>query len=350
MQSARSAFALDRALFFKQAQVIDQDVGRFLADVDRRLKPFMKRTLSLIPNVEPLRKGLNYQIMTGGKRIRAALCVATCELFGTSYQRALSYAAAIEHLQNFTLIHDDIADGDTLRRYRESIWKKFGIAHGINIGDVFVPFASLAILDSAYSEKVKLGLLRLVSECGLEMVEGQTLDINMRKKNSVKVEEYMDCTEKKTGAFLAMATVGGAIIGGADKKSLAALRNFSLLAGTAFQIKDDVLDIEGYKGRDIGSDILEGKRTLLVIHAAHEASEADRSRLFQILNKNRLAKTPEDVQWVCELFRRTGAIDFAELKAMELVYEACGYIMTFPDSEAKYRLLRISRYLSRRIQ
>jgi|SRR5215469_409187 len=350
MPRRRSALGSQRAFFFKQAGSIDQDVGDFLAEVDQRLRPFMKRALSLVPNVEPLKKGLNFQIVTGGKRIRAALCVLTCEMFGTSYDKALNYAAAIEHLQNFTLIHDDIADGDTQRRFRESIWKKFGIPHGINIGDVFVPFASLSILDSRYTDKVKLKLLHLVSECGLEMVEGQTIDINMRHKDNATVAEYLECTKKKTGAFLAMAMLGGAVIGGANDKSLASLRAFALLGGTAFQIKDDVLDIDGIKGRDIGSDVLEGKRTLLVIHAAHKASDADRKKLFQILNKERALKTPEDVTWVCDLFRRTGALDFAEWKAMELAYQACGYLMHFPDNNAKYRLLRLSKYLSKRIQ
>ena len=334
----------------RQAKCVDPDVAEFLADVDRGLQPHLNSALARIPDIHPLKEGVTYQVTSGGKRIRAALCVTTSEMFGTNGSRALDFAATIEHLQNFSLIHDDIADGDTQRRYHESIWKRFGVAHGINIGDTFALFASLGILDSSYSENVKLGLLKLVSEYGLEMIVGQALDINMRQNDNVTENEYMDCTRKKTGAFLAMAAVGGGIIGGADVKYLSLLREFALLAGTAFQIKDDILDIHGFKGRDNGSDILEGKRTLLLIHALREASLPDRSRLLHILNKRRNRKTAEEVQWACDVVRKTGAIEYAELISTELVHQACGYLFSLPDNEPKNRLIRISTYLSQRIQ
>ena len=147
-----------------------------------------------------------------------------------------------------------------------------------------------------------------------------------------------------------MAAVGGGIIGGAGAGNLSILRDFALLAGTAFQIKDDILDIAGFKGRDTGSDILEGKRTLLVIHALQEASASDSNRLLEILNKRRVSKTPEEVQWACDCVRKTGAIQYAELISTELIHQACGYLISLPENEAKYRLIRISTYLSKRLQ
>jgi len=338
-----------RSMELRQAKPVDPDVAEFLADVDRGLQPHLKSALERIPDLHPLKEGLTYQVMSGGKRIRAALCVTSSEVFGADGSRALDFAATIEHLQNFTLIHDDIADGDTQRRYRESIWKRFGVAHGINIGDTFALFASLGILDSDYPESEKLGLIKLVSEYGLEMIVGQALDINMRRNDCVTESEYMDCTRKKTGAFLAMAAVGGGIIGGADAKDLSLLREFALLAGTAFQIKDDILDIHGFKGRDTGSDILEGKRTLLLIHALREGSPPDRIRLLQIVNKRRSLKTAEEVQWACDFIRKTGAIEYAELVSTELIHQACGYLFSLPDNEPKYRLIRIATYLSKRM-
>ncbi|HKE27099.1 MAG TPA: polyprenyl synthetase family protein [Bryobacteraceae bacterium] len=329
---------------------IDEDVAQFLEDVDRHLRPYMAQACALAPDIEPLKKGLSFQIASGGKRIRAALCVTSSELFGADFREALHFAAAIEHLQNFSLIHDDIADGDTHRRLRESIWRQFGIAHGINIGDVFIPLASMAILEAPYPERLKIALLRTVSTYGIEMVAGQAMDINMRRKNFVTVRDYMTCTEKKTGAFLAMATVGGGMIGRASERQLQALHEFAMLAGTAFQIKDDILDIEGRKGRDTGSDILEGKRTLLVIHAARRASDGDARRLFEILNKDRADKTPEEVRWACNLLRITRSIDYAERTASELADNAARHLLALPDNEAKYRLLRISKYLSSRMR
>jgi geranylgeranyl pyrophosphate synthase len=206
-----------------------------------------------------------------------------------------------------------------------------------------------AILESPYPDSIKIGLLKTVSNYGLEMVAGPTLDINLRRKNSVTVNEYMACTRGKTGAFLAMATVGGGMIGRASERQLQALHEFAMLAGTAFQITDDILDVEGRKGRDTGSDILEGKRTMLVIHAARTSSAEDARRLFDILNKRREDKTAEEVRWACKLFRTTGAIEYSERTAIELTDQACRLLLGLPETKAKYRLIRISKYLSTRM-
>ncbi len=342
--------AVPQQMPFLPSAGVDDDVAQYLADVDRQLQPHMLRALDLAPDLDPLKRALTFQIASGGKKVRAALCVTASELFGGKFSESLHFAAAIEHLQNFSLIHDDIADGDTHRRLRESVWKKFGIAHGINVGDVFIPFASLAILDSPYPDSLKIALLKTVSNYSLEMVAGQTIDINQRQSDSVTVDEYMTCTRKKTGAFLAMATVGGGVIGGASKEQLRALHEFAMLAGIAFQIRDDLLDIQGRKGRDAGSDIREGKRTLMVIHAASSSPDGDSRKLFHILNKRRDDNTTADVRWACNLFRTTGAIDYAERMAAELTDRACRFILGFPDTAAKYRLLRISKYLSTRMR
>src|SRR5690348_6783337 len=93
------------------AAAIDADIQSFLADVDRDVRPRLQESIARVPELHPLKPAITYQVRTGGKRIRAALCVGSCQLVGGDYPRALDFAAAIEHLQNFTLIHDDIADG-----------------------------------------------------------------------------------------------------------------------------------------------------------------------------------------------------------------------------------------------
>ena len=97
---------------------LDGDVDRYLSDVDRLLQPYLEQAVERIPEVESFKEGVSYQVLGGGKRIRAALCTTACEIFCGSYQHALGFAAAIEHLQNFSLIHDDIADGDGERARR----------------------------------------------------------------------------------------------------------------------------------------------------------------------------------------------------------------------------------------
>jgi geranylgeranyl diphosphate synthase type I len=327
---------------------VDADIEAFLGEVDGRLRPHLERGLSRVADVTPLRPGIAHQLATGGKRIRAALCVASCELFGMPYTYSLEFAAAIEHIHNFTLVHDDIADGDVQRRARPSIWKQHGIAHAINIGDAFVPLAAQSILEAAYPDTLKLRLLALTIEHALDMVEGQTLDLNLRRNDLAEYDDYFECTSKKTGAFLAMATVGGGVIGGAAEADLKRLRDFAHLSGVSFQIRDDLLDMDGDKGRAPGSDVLEGKRTLMVVHATHRASAAERRRLYAILNKPRVSTSAEDVAWVWRLFRRTGADEYAARTAADLAERACEHVLDLPESAAKYRLLRLARYLSTR--
>ena len=301
-----------------------------------------------MPDVPPLRPGIAAQVASGGKRLRAALAVISCELFGAPALSGLDFAAAIEHLQNASLIHDDIADGDAERRNQKSMWIRHGIGHAVNIGDGFLPLVALSILEAPYADSVKLRLFRLVAEYGLEMVEGQTLDLNLRTKTDVSLEEYFACTAKKTGALLGLATVGGGVIGGGSEEHLMLLREFSTLAGIAFQIRDDLLDLEGGKGRRRGSDVLEGKRTILTVHAAQHAEPQHRAKLFAILGRARAAKSPAEVRWVLDLYRELGADMFAQSLADELLDKASQHVLLLPDTAAKYRLLRLAKHLGTR--
>jgi geranylgeranyl diphosphate synthase type I len=329
--------------------LIETDIRNFLQEIDRQLGPYLLRSMDRIPTNSLLAEGIRYQIQGGGKRIRAALCATVCEIFCGSYEPALHFAAAIEQLQNFTLIHDDIADGDFERRGRPSTWKRFGLAHGINIGDVFASLSAFAILEADYPPEMKLSLFRLICELSLQVAEGQSLDISLRSNDSPTVEDYIECVRNKTGAFFAIATVGGGMIGGANQQSINSLQEFALHAGVAFQIKDDLLDLVDGKGRQPGSDVFEGKRTLLVTYAWQASSPQERTRLFKILNKPRTSKTPGEVVWVHDLFRRTKAYEQAERLANQYINKALGHLLDLPETPAKYRFIRLSKYLTSRV-
>lgn len=325
------------------------DIDRYLSDVSEQLEPYLEDAIARVPGIPILREGVVYQINGGGKRLRAALCATVCEIFCGSFEPALSFAAAIEHLQNFTLIHDDIADGDGERRGKLAAWQRFGLAQGINIGDIFVPLAALAVLEGRYTAEVKIRLLQTISEHGLMVAEGQSRDISLRHNNAPTFEDYFECAKKKTGAFFGMAVVGGGIVGGADQVQLELLREFALAAGVAFQIKDDLLDVVGGKGRTAGSDVVEGKRTLLMIYAAERASDQDRLRLIDIHNFPPKATTVSEITWVHELYRRTGTLQRAEEAAEALLEDVITLLERLPRTRAKYRFIRLSRYLTRRI-
>jgi geranylgeranyl pyrophosphate synthase len=325
------------------------ELEAFLSEVSDELRPLLQEAMDRVDEVPTLKEGVVSQVLGGGKRLRAALCASVCEMFCGDHRRALGFAAALEHLQNFTLVHDDIADGDPERRGEASAWTRYGLAHGINIGDIFVPLTALAILDAGYPAETTLRLVRHVSELGLQVAEGQALDINLRADPTPTYAGYVECTRRKTGAFFAMAALGGAVIGDAAEHHLAALREFAFEAGVAFQIRDDVIDVTGGKGRRVGSDIAEGKRTLLVVYSAEAAEDAERERLFAILDRPRAETTAGDVRWVIDLMSRTRARERSERAAETLIRAALGHLADLPDTPGKFRLIRLSRHLTRRL-
>ena len=163
---------------------LDGDVARYLVELDRQLQLYLARAMEHIPEAECLREGVLFQMTGGGKRIRAAMCTTACEIFCGSFQPALGFAAAIEHLHDCSLVHDDIADGDQARRGRE-----VGVAHAINIGDVCIPLGALAVLEAAYSARTKVALFQVLSELGLLVAQGQCMDINPRRNDTPTAED-----------------------------------------------------------------------------------------------------------------------------------------------------------------
>lgn len=327
----------------------DPSIEQYLRDVDRRLVPHMRESLRLLPDADAmLKEAVAVQIHTGGKRMRAALCVLSCELFRHDFFEALPYAAAIEHIQNFSLIHDDIADRDTERRSLPSLWVRYGVPHAINIGDAFIALALRAILAAPYSAQTKIDLLDSTTRFGLDMSAGQSVDLNLRQQERVTLHDYLRCTRLKTGAFLAMAVVGGAIVGEAEPRFRTALHRYATLAGVAFQIKDDALDLASGKGRAPGSDVREGKMTVHAAHALMTAPDDDRARLRAILLKSRRATSQDDVEWTIALYHRIGAIAFAERLSRRVMTAAVRHLLVLPESPAKRRLIQLSLYLGLR--
>ncbi|MBI1290512.1 polyprenyl synthetase family protein [bacterium] len=255
-----------------------------------------------------------------GKRVRPALCLMIAEALGATRFAALPFAAAIEILHNFALVHDDIEDGDTMRRGRPSTWKVYGLAHGINTGDYMLAKVFQVILrDDRNPIETREQLLILLEKTLEELFAGQAMDISARSAHQFTVEEYNLLVSRKTGSYLAAPMLGGAIIAGAKPAVLHALDRLGHDLGPLFQVRDDLIDLTTGKGRgEIGNDIREGKRSYLVALASDRCGAGDRERLFSILDKPREATTADDVAWCVDLFRRVGAIDAAETRCRNL--------------------------------
>ncbi len=298
-------------------------------------------------------EGVWYQFASGGKRLRPALCLLSCDLFGGKSQDALQFALATELLHNFFLVHDDIEDGDTMRRDRPTLWSEVGMANGINIGDYLLAKAYAVIFKSPLSAETILELGKIFSSTFERTVEGQALDINLRGSRDVGLEVYYRIVQLKTAYYLAVTWVGGAIIAGRSRETLDPLWELGKCLGPAFQIRDDLLDLTDGKGRggEIGCDLREGKPSILYAYALDRevGSTEERERLRDIMSKSREETGTDDVNWAIKFFDRTGALDFARKEASKLIERADQVIDSLPLDEAGREVFRtVSRYIVER--
>jgi geranylgeranyl diphosphate synthase type I len=187
--------------------------------------------------------------------------------------QALPAAAAIELLHNFSLIHDDIEDGDEMRHHRPTLWKVWGVPLGINTGDGMFTLAFAAIqrlTQRGVNSKATLAVLNQFTQTCLTLTEGQHLDISFEQRPVISVDEYMYMIQGKTAALIGASVAIGARIAGAPTSQQTDMLQFGQALGLAFQIQDDILGIWGdpaVTGKPVGNDILNRKKSLPLIHA-----------------------------------------------------------------------------------
>lgn len=229
---------------------------------------------------EQLYKPILYSMSGGGKRIRPTLLMLACEAFGGDVQQALPAAAAVEMFHNFTLLHDDIMDNAEVRRGKPSVYASWGNNVAILSGDAMM-ICSYRLLSKVPSEKLA-SVMEIFTTTALQVCEGQQYDMDFESRQKVSVVEYMNMIELKTSVLLAGAAAIGAVLGNASEEDCRQIYRYALELGLAFQLQDDLLDSYGTQeelGKRIGGDILEGKKTCLMLNAMSRATEEDREVL-----------------------------------------------------------------------
>lgn len=235
----------------------------------RTIQEFLSRQTSDLKDIFLYHLGMESQTGKKGKRIRpllTALCTAGA---GQDWRKAIPAACAIELIHNFSLIHDDIEDNGDTRRGKLSVWKKWGLAKGINSGDAmfavaFEVLSSNEVLDDQQSLKC----IRLLANTCIALTEGQQLDIDYETRESISPDEYLLMIKGKTAALIACCTETGALIGELDEKKRSQYRSFGENLGIAFQLQDDWLGIWGdpaITGKSISSDLVERKKSYPII-------------------------------------------------------------------------------------
>ncbi|MFI3282729.1 MAG: polyprenyl synthetase family protein [Rikenellaceae bacterium] len=231
---------------------------------------------------------ITYTLDGGGKRLRPMLTMLSCGVFCDDTTHALSAAAAIEVFHNFTLLHDDIMDNAPIRRNQPTVHARWGQNVAILSGDVMMILAYRLLSD--LPAKYLPAVLGRFNKFAREVCEGQQYDMDFEGCRDVSVEEYMKMIELKTSVLLGGATVIGAILGDATPEQCDKLERFATELGLAFQLQDDYLDSYGDEelGKSIGGDILEGKKTFLMITALNLSDENEDQQLRNIYKDSTL--------------------------------------------------------------
>ncbi|MBA2374310.1 MAG: polyprenyl synthetase family protein, partial [Chloroflexi bacterium] len=263
---------------------------------------------------------------SGGKRMRPLLGLLAYASIAGDHQRALPGAAAVELGHNFSLVHDDIEDGDTERRHRATLWTVHGIPQAVNTGDAMFTLSRIALhrlTDLGFSDTKVLRLMRLYDETCLALCEGQYIDIRTSEDDAMmSVELYFDMIGRKTAALIAASIEAGALLATDDEEVIRRYRGFGWALGLAFQLNDDLLGIWGAElatGKE-PSDVLHKKKTLPVIYAFEHAEPADRARLETLYASEH--PTEDEVAEIVGLLERAGGHDYTRDEARRYRDEA----------------------------
>lgn len=292
-------------------------------------------------------------IKLGGKRLRPFVLVKCCELVGGSVMDALPAAVSVELLHNFTLIHDDVMDKDDFRHGAPTVHKVYGEPAAIIAGDMLFALVFKYVCEAFWKRNIPSSttqrVVEALSDAAITVCEGQWMDMSLQNKRDTTEETYLSLIAKKTGRlYLASAFVGG-IVGGAKGDSLRSLSIFGERVGQAFQVADDLLGAVGdpkKTGKPVGSDMRNGKSTIIFLHALRTSTPENRKILLKAFGNQDASK--EDMANAFEALVRTGSIEYGRKIANWLSEQAKAELAHFPDSENKLLLKRFCDFVVER--
>ena len=335
--------------------------------------PNLKETMSVLKErVDPvieilllekvslkLQKIVNYQIQTGGKRIRPILAILSCKMLKGNIKDVLYPAASLEILHNYTLIIDDIVDNGKLRRNEKTTWFKYGksIANFVSMNYAVSVFEAISHAPNA------MRVLDILSETLKTITEGQCLDVLLErsgreneeyiKKNrpsNISTQKYLEMISKKTASLIQSSCEIGGLCANAQRKDLKALREFGFNLGIAFQIQDDILDIFGKEkefGKEIGKDIEERKGgNIIILFALKELKQIDKDKVLNVMKKKKITKS--DIKKVISLIEKTKSREKAEKFKRKYFEKAKKYLGVLPKNKYNNLLSDLANYVVQR--
>lgn len=291
-----------------------------------------------------LGKASSHLLLAGGKRLRPAVTLLAADLVSKGRSLDILPAAlALEVTHTFTLVHDDIMDGDSVRRGAPTVHVKWDEPTAILAGDVLYAEAFELITNSLADNLAKVHSVAILARTCVEICQGQHEDMSFENRDDVDSFEYIDMVGKKTGKLYAAAASIGATLAGGNKKEVSALYDWGYHSGIAFQIQDDLIDFMGETektGKDRASDLREGKKTLIAIIAREKGIDLSKYRKDSL--------TDEEIHEAIDILTDAGVIEEARNTAMEHVEKARHMLTVFPDCEENRILGEITDYFVNR--
>ncbi|MBW9220852.1 polyprenyl synthetase family protein [Methanothermococcus sp. SCGC AD-155-M21] len=310
-----------------------------LLKIDRELNKYLDKENKLYDASKHL-------LFAGGKRIRPYLAILAYLLKKEDIEEVLPSAIAVELIHNYTLIHDDIMDNDDKRRGKPTVHVNYGMPIAILAGDLLYAKAFEAISNIEDSKKAH-EVLKILSKSCVDVCIGQAMDMEFENRGSITLEEYFDMIYKKTGALIVSPVEIGAVMGECTEEEKRALCEYAKRIGLAFQTQDDILDLIGNKdkiGKPVGSDIREGKKTVIVIHALENLPKDKKERLLEIMGNNET--TEEEIKEAIDILK--DSIDYAREITIKYIEESKEYLKIF-DPEKRKSLEKIADFIGERI-
>ncbi len=314
-------------------------------ELERRAALVTATIEKLLPVMHPrgLYEASRHLVDSGGKRLRPSMLLLAAEAAGGEALALAPAAVSIELVHNFTLIHDDIMDNADVRRGRPAVHKIWGQSGAILAGDTLYSKAFQVLGMTAASPERILGAMNMLSRTCTAICEGQWLDMEFESKDRVTENEYMEMIEKKTGVLYGASAGMGALLAGASPEVVRALDEFGRLTGMGFQLQDDVIDLltpEEVSGKRQGGDLIEGKKTLIMIHAF--ANDV----VVPVFSKK--DASAEEIFRSISILEGSGSIEYARSRAEEMVAQGKRALDVLPPSSAKETLLELADYMIRR--
>jgi len=282
-----------------------------------------------------------------GKRIRPLLVLFVTASYELKWLHALSAAAAIELVHNFSLVHDDIQDNSDKRRGHLTVWKKWNMPQAINVGDALFVISNQAIMDLGknYPADIVVRSACVIHNACLDLTRGQYLDMTYENRNDLSIADYWKMIEGKTAALISACTQIGAILGGMDDQIVEQYHIFGRDLGLAFQVQDDILGIwgnEALTGKSAASDLVEGKNSLPILYGISQ-----KGKFAQRWNASDIR--PDEVAEVAQMLVNEGAREYAQREAQRLTNQALETLEKInPKNEAGKALVDLTNKLLNR--